>query len=252
MKKLVYASAILALSGFGAVTQAEETKSFSQTYDFSATGSISLENINGSIEVSAWDKDEIALEYVITANNKKDLERVEVTIDHSKKDFEVDVDYKSTGLFGWGATSGEVDFVLKVPSQAKLDSIESVNGSITIKNMQGDVEAEAVNGKVNVEGASGDVAVDTVNGKVIIRLDRLTSAQRIKADSVNGDITVYVPVDAGFKLYAETLNGDLSNDFGIEVDEDQFVGAEMIGVYNEGGANLSFDTVNGDVEVRKN
>ncbi len=121
MKTLIYTSAIVALSVFGTASQAEETKSFSQTYDFSATGSVSVENINGSIEISGWDKDEIALEYVITADNEKDLKRIEVIIDHSEKNFDVEVDYKSSGMFSWGGGSGEVDFVLKVQSSIELD-----------------------------------------------------------------------------------------------------------------------------------
>lgn len=252
MRTLIYTSAIVALSVLGTACQAKETKSFSQTYDFSATGSVSVENINGSIEVSGWDKDEIALEYVITADNEKDLKRIEVIIDHSEKNFDVEVDYKSSGMFSWGGGSGEVDFVLKVPHKAQLNSIDSVNGAITIANIYNDIKADAVNGRVTVEGASGDVSVDTVNGKIIIRMARLGSSQRIKADSVNGDIAVYAPADASFKLSSETLNGDLSNDFGIEVDKGQYVGAEMNGNYNGGGASLSFDTVNGDIEILKN
>ncbi|MCW9029809.1 MAG: DUF4097 family beta strand repeat-containing protein [Kangiella sp.] len=252
MKTLIYTSAIVALSVFGTASQAEESKSFSQTYDFSATGSVSVENINGSIEVSGWDKDEIALEYVITADNQKDLERIKVIIDHSDKDFDVEVDFKSSGMFNWGGGSGEVDFVLKVPNKAKLNSIDSVNGAITIVGMHSDVQADAVNGKITIEGSSGDVSADTVNGKIIIRMARLGSSQRIKADSVNGDIAVYAPSDASFRLSSETLNGDLSNHFGIEVDEGDYVGAEMNGSYNGGGASLSFDTVNGDIVILKN
>lgn len=252
MKTLIYTSAVVALSVFTTIAQAKETKSFSQSYDFSATGSISVENINGSIDISGWDKDEISLEYVITANNEKDLKRIEVNIKHSDKDFDVEVDHKSSGMFSWGGGSGEVDFVLKVPNKAKLNSIDSVNGAITIKDMRSAVQADAVNGRITIEGSSGDVSADTVNGKIIIRMDRLGSSQRVKADSVNGDITLYAPADASFKLSSETLNGDLSNEFGIEVKKGRYVGADMNGSYNGNGASLSFDTVNGDIELRKN
>lgn len=252
MKTLLYTSALVALSVFGVASQAQETKSFSQSYDFNATGSVSVENINGSIEISGWDKDEIALEYVITADNQKDLERIEVIIEHTDKDFDVEVDFKSSGMFSWGGGSGEVDFVLKVPNKAKLNSIDSVNGAITITDMRSAIQADAVNGKITIEGSSGDVSADTVNGKIIIRMNRLGSSQKVKADSVNGDITIYAPADASFRLSSETLNGDLSNDFDIKVEHGKYVGAEMNGTYNGGGASLSFDTVNGDIEILKN
>ena len=251
MKQLIQTTAALAICALSMTAAGDETKSFSQSYNFSATGSISVENVNGSIDIAGWDKNEIALEYVITADDEDDLERVEVIIDHSETDFDIEVDYKRSGFFSWGGSSGEVDFVLKVPHTAKLSSIDSVNGNITIKNMRSDVQADTVNGKITIENASGDVSADTVNGNIIIHMARLGASQKIKGDSVNGDIIVYASEDASFKLTSETLNGDLGNDFGIEVDEGDYVGAEMNGKYNDGGASLSFDTVNGDIKVRK-
>jgi len=230
---------------------ADETKKFSKTYEFSQNGSINLDNINGNVEVTGWDKDEILLEYTITADSADDIENVKVEVDHSKQDFDVDVDIESSGFMNWGGSSGEVSFSLKVPKGSRLDSIESVNGNIKIASVSGEIKAETVNGKIVIKNAAQDVKFGTVNGSVEVHLDELHSSNRIKGDSVNGDIEVYLPENDGFELRSETVNGDLTNDFGIEVDEGDYVGAEMDGSYKNGGASLKFDTVNGDIDVRK-
>ena len=39
--------------------QGSETEEFHQTYPLSSTGRIELQNINGSVQITAWDKNEI-------------------------------------------------------------------------------------------------------------------------------------------------------------------------------------------------
>ena len=48
---------------------AKVTEKFSQTYPLDANGSIRLENVNGSVEIIAWDKNEVALEAEKSARN---------------------------------------------------------------------------------------------------------------------------------------------------------------------------------------
>ncbi|GAA4351048.1 DUF4097 family beta strand repeat-containing protein [Kangiella taiwanensis] len=230
---------------------ANESKDYSKTYEFSSSGSINLDNINGNISVSGWDKDEILLEYTVTADDADDIDNIKVEVKHSNDDFDVEVDINSGGFMNWGGNSGQVSFSLKVPQGASLDSIESVNGNIRIEGVTGEIKTETVNGKIMIKNASQDVKFGTVNGNVEVHLDQLSSSSRVKGDTVNGDIEVYLPENDGFELRTETVNGDLSNDFGIEVDEGEYVGADMDGQYKGGGASLKFDTVNGDIDVRK-
>lgn len=252
MNKIKYGVMIAMFVTSSISAEARETKTFSKTYDFDNNGKISIENINGEIKLEGWERDEISLQYTITADDKDDLERVKVEIKASNDNFEVDVDFNhSKSWFGWNSGSGEVDFALKVPASALLKTIESVNGDLLIEGISGHVYADTVNGAINISGAEGDVSAETVNGDVEVKMNRMARGQKIKGDSVNGDITVYASDDAAFSLRSETLNGDLSNDFGIEVDEGEYVGADMDGEYNDGGAKLVFDTVNGDIEVKK-
>lgn len=242
---------VLALSVMSLTALADETKTFSETYEFDAQGNVAIDNINGDITISGWDKDEISLEYTVTADDEDDLERVKVDVAHSERELDIEVDIESGGFMSWGGSSGEVDFELKVPYGVSLRTIESVNGNIEIGAVRGEMKVDTVNGSIVIKNAASDVKFGTVNGNVEVSLDALSSSARIKGDSVNGDIEVTLPENDGFELKSDTVNGSLSNDFGIEVDEGEYVGADMEGKYKSGGASLKFDTVNGDIEIRK-
>ena len=50
-----------------AVSVQDETEKFEQTYPLSANGRVSVSNVNGSIVVEAWDRNEVHLEATKTA-----------------------------------------------------------------------------------------------------------------------------------------------------------------------------------------
>ena len=57
MKTALLLCSVLALAG---TVSAKVTENFAQTYPLEATGTIHLENVNGSVEIVAWDKAELA------------------------------------------------------------------------------------------------------------------------------------------------------------------------------------------------
>src|SRR5437667_785984 len=78
-----------------AIQAQDETEKFSQTYPLTANGKVSISNVNGSITVEAWDRNEVKLEYVKTADTKERLADVEVKIDSKADSFVVETDYGS-------------------------------------------------------------------------------------------------------------------------------------------------------------
>jgi hypothetical protein len=68
--------ALLATAASGAVTE-----TISQTHPLAADGTIALSNVNGTISITAWDRNEVAIEAVKKAENAEDLARIQVKID---------------------------------------------------------------------------------------------------------------------------------------------------------------------------
>ena len=114
----------------------DEVEKFDQTYVLNANGKISLSNINGSIVVEAWDRNEVRLEYTKTADSKERLSEVEVKINSRPDALSVETNYDNWKQHNnsdrWrNGGKLQVDYHLMVPRGAFLNEVETVNGSVT-------------------------------------------------------------------------------------------------------------------------
>lgn len=141
-----------------------------------------------------------------------------------------------------------VDYTIMVPRNARLEQVSPVNGSVEINGVKGPVHVSAVNGHVTVKDLAGDSDVSSVNGTVEAAFERLGGKSRVHA--VNGRVTVTVPSDANVRLRAHSLNGSISNDFGLPENRGWPVGHDVDGRLGEGASALEVNTVNGRVEIR--
>src|SRR5687767_1630156 len=73
----------------------DETEKFEQSYPLSRNGNVSVSNVNGSITVEAWDRDEVRLEATKIADSKETLDDVEIKINSTPDSFSVETDYKA-------------------------------------------------------------------------------------------------------------------------------------------------------------
>ena len=64
-----------------AARDAGRNRKFEQTYPLNANGRVSVSNVNGSIIVEAWDRNEVHLEAVKIADSKEALADVEIRVD---------------------------------------------------------------------------------------------------------------------------------------------------------------------------
>jgi len=238
------------------VVLADETERFEQTYPLSANGRVSVSNINGSITVEAWDRNEVKLEAVKTADSKETLAEVQLRIDAKPDSFSVETDYdnwKDRGKEGWNRKRKvEVQFRLMVPRGAILDEIETVNGSVTVSNFTNQTKVSAVNGTVNATNLRGTANLSTVNGTVTAGFDRLDTGSRISLETVNGQVNLSIPSDASATLKADSVNGNISNEFGLPVRKGKYVGRDMYGRVGGGDVKIELSSVNGGLTIGRN
>ena len=60
------------------------TAEFHQTYPFSATGRLDLENLNGAVHITAWDRNEIKVDAIKTAFTQARLDEAKIEVNASK------------------------------------------------------------------------------------------------------------------------------------------------------------------------
>ena len=253
MKAMYVAGAALLMFSSAAVADVRATEEFS--FDVDPGARISVENVNGDITVTGDSGSKVMVVANKKAGKQEYLDKLEIVIDASDDYVRIETQHpdRDGGWFNWGNnSSGSVSYELLVPSNVDLDSIETVNGDVVIESVDGEVTASTVNGTVSVSGVSSDVDLETVNGGIKAVFNELGDGQRVKADTVNGKIAIYLPEDASARIVAETVNGSIdADDFGLVV-EKGFVGRDLSGEIGSGDASVSLDAVNGSIRIKKN
>lgn len=233
----------------------DETEKFDKTYPLNSNGRVSLSNVNGSVVVEAWDRNEVKVEYTKIASSKERLAEVDVRIDSRADHLEIETDYDN-----WKSRSGDdwkrngklqVEFRLMVPRTAFLNEIETVNGSVTASNFTNFTKISAVNGSVTGTNLRGTVNLKTVNGEVVADFDRLESGNKITLSTVNGRVNLTIPSDANATINADTLNGNISNDLGLPIRKGKYVGRDLYGRIGTGDVRIKLDSVNGGLSIRR-
>ena len=228
-----------------------ETETFS--YELAQGGRISLENINGDVEITGGSGNKVQITAEKKADNAEDLAKLEIKIKPEADAIRIEtVHEKSESRWSGSNNSGEVSYTLIVPASVNLDTISTVNGEIIIKGVSGTVNAESVNGDLELGNLVGDATLETTNGSIEASFDSLKGSQRVKADTVNGRITLLLPDNSSARVSAETLNGGINaEDFGLEIEKGGFVGKDLNGSIGSGEARIDLDTVNGGIRIRK-
>jgi len=160
-----------------------------------------------------------------------------------------------------------VKFTVRVPKDLRV-AANSVNGSVTVRDVGAEVKAATVNGGVEVRNASGSVRANTVNGGIDVNTSAgPVSAQTVNGDvdarmtslqgtedmdfrTVNGSVTIVVPArfDAEFRF--DTVHGSIDSDFPMTL-SGKFGPRQARGTIGNGGRDLRASAVNGSIELRR-
>ncbi|HHE39030.1 MAG TPA: hypothetical protein ENL20_10735 [Candidatus Cloacimonetes bacterium] len=108
-----------------------------------------------------------------------------------------------------------VEYVIKVPENMLLSSIQTSNGSIKIENVKGDAELSTSNGSIKVFNTEGNLILRTSNGS--ITADKISGS--INAGTSNGSINVY-KIDG--TIDASTSNGSIKAEISFLNDDAEF------------------------------
>jgi DUF4097 and DUF4098 domain-containing protein YvlB len=241
----------LAIQAHASDWQGSETEEFHQTYPLSTNGRIELENINGSVQIKAWDRDEVKVDAVKRAASKERLQEAKIQVDSRKDSLSIRTEYPGHDHTFWNDrhdNPASVEYTLMVPRNARLADINLVNGNLDVEGVNGEVHVSCVNGRLTARKLGGGAELSTVNGKLEASMDRLASP--VEVSSVNAAVLLTLPSDAKADLEASTVSGSISNDFGIPVSNHHWVGHELNGELGGGGPSVRVSNVNGRIEIR--
>ena len=229
-----------------------------ETRKFSFDGSVSIENIAGSVRVIGWDREQIE----ITADLGRGTRELDIDGDGDHIDIEVVLPsgrhHKLEGS----------ELTIRVPRGVELD-VETISASVTVEDLEGSVSVESVNGRVSISGRMREVSVETVSGRIEVECDGLEDGE---FESVSGNITVkgnldprgdftletlsgsvelWVPRGFSADYEIETFSGTIDTDFGPRPDRDSWLGTELEFSVGAGDADVTLSSFSGRIRLRE-
>jgi hypothetical protein len=226
------------------------------TLHFAGPGARTLDvrAIEGNITVEASDGAdvEMTIERSSTATNEEEMRaaRRDVVLDTGDNAATIHAIVRYPNLQTCGGSNGytsrpgyhvRYDFTIRVPRAVRLQLCTINNGTVLVSGTSGDFDISNVNGRIAIADATGSGEAVSVNGAVVASFN--SAPQRASSfRTVNGDVTLTLPQLQSSDLHMKTLNGRVSNDFASAPNA-------PIAVVARGGAQLSLETLNGDVRV---
>jgi DUF4097 and DUF4098 domain-containing protein YvlB len=249
----------LLTAAYGAPVMAQDKMQdeFHQTYSLTPQGRIQLENINGSVRVTGWDRNEVKVDAVKWAYTRERLDEAQIVVEPGADTIRIYTKYpernqtftdESRTKLNNPAT---VEYTLFVPRNARIDAIEAINGGVNLEGLTGDVQASSINGNVIARGLLGEAKLSTINGSLEAAFNQLDAAKPIALASVNGNLTITIPSDSSANLRASNVHGGIKNDFGIPVRKGEYVGYDLAGQLGAGATRIKLANVNGLIMIRR-
>ncbi len=156
------------------------------------------------------------------------------------------------------------DFELKVPFHTNL-SVQTIDeGDVQVTGIAGVIEASNVNGHVTIHDAQHIDKASTVNGNVEVQFAKKPQTDG-NYETVNGDIRLHLPPDMNGLIAAKTMHGNLYTDFDYQTISPKLQTTrsksgntthyQLDNTFSikigQNGPRISFETLNGDIYLKK-
>lgn len=243
---------VLGLASSSWAQAKDSADEFHWTGRLAAEKVLELRNVNGFIEATGTNADQIEVNAV---KSGPDRDQVRVEVKEFGDGVVICAVYPGNSCDPEGGfhshtrdIHAKVDFTVRLPKNLRFTA-RNVNGKVDARDMGRYVDASSVNGSVEVSTGSWAKA-SSVNGSVRVRMGRADWPGALKISSVNGSIEVEVPASLSADVRFHSVNGRLNTDFPLTV-QGSFGRRSIEGRIGSGGRELEISTVNGSVDLRK-
>ncbi len=238
-------------------------KEFHREFDAKTGTQLRIENINGKVNIIPNnDNDKIDIFALITSRRgEKEFKKIKINIDLDEKDMFISTKHIQRN------PKVSVAYTIKLPKEVKIRSIETVNGSIKLYKVSGNIAASTVNGSIRIDNVDGTVRAETVNGSIRIKgtngvkeistINGSITAEVIEINddleisTTNGSVSVWLAEELDATLKASTFNGKvhLNDELSIKIRKSNK--RNLKGSFNNGTNRIDIDTTNGSINIYK-
>ncbi len=239
--------------GLGSLSRAQQQgDTFHWTGKLAANQLLQIKNINGGIDAEGIQGDTIDVSAV---KSGRDREQVRIEVVTAGDGVTICAVYPGGSCTGDGSShshgdiKASVEFTVRVPRNL-LFTAYNVNGHVKAQDMGRPVKVKTVNGGIDVSSSSW-VSASSVNGSVKVAMGSADWDGQLKIASVNGSVTLDMPVDTNAEVHFKSVNGNLDSDFPLAVHGMAFGPKNLHGTIGNGGRELDVSTVNGNLHIHK-
>ena len=177
----------------------------------------------------------------------------------------LDVDEQDNVVTIHTQPGGPGQLVVTVPADTSLN-LKSLNGSIAVEGVHGEIDVNSHNGQVTLTNVSGTVVANSFNGALKVAMDRVDPARPMSFSTFNGPIDVTFPADLRANVKLKSNDGEIFSDFDIKIAGSRPITEKnntpngkfrlrtdgaIYGEINGGGPEVSFQTFNGRIAIHK-
>jgi hypothetical protein len=244
------------LTGILALSSLASAKTIEKNFDADNGDTLTVITDAGSIRVETHNKEEIEVFAEIEGKNKDEFE---VTFDESSDGLKIRGEKEDNG---WGYNNLRVKFIITVPKDYNIN-LDTAGGSISVDDLNGDVDVETSGGSIKIGDINGDVDAHTSGGSIRTQdidgnVNARTSGGSIKVtmtkqitenatlSTSGGSVTANLIDDIKIDIDASTSGGRVHSDFNVDgVKRKRSIKGEI----NGGGPKLKLRTSGGSVHI---
>jgi len=204
-----------------------------------------VENVQGEISVEGWDRAEVEVTAAKIGSGQG----------HHLDDVRVVTELEPRGLIFRTVYPHHlerpvrVNYHLWVPRQVRLPSLRTLEGNITVRHVEGPVDARTLSGNIEQTDVTGQVVARALTGSVFVSLRALPpGTPPLLLDTVNGNVVLLLPPRANADLELSTVAGTIEGNYAFQVSSvpGDSTRRTRVGL---GGVTIALRTVRGSIRV---
>lgn len=216
-----------------------------KSFELPPGGHVSVVNVQGSILVEGWDRSEV--EATVAMRSKADTDQlgdVQVAVEAHKTQVAFHTLYPADLN-----NPVRVDYRLRVPRQAHLDELSTLQGDIVIHDVEGTMEAHSLHGDIEGINVSGSVVAHALTGNIMVSLRALPDPRLpFTLATLNGNVDLMMPARADADLALYTVAGNIAGDYPFQVSSTPGDSTRRVHL-GAGGVHMELRTVRGNIRL---
>jgi hypothetical protein len=250
--RLIFVAYSLSLIACGPASDRVLEETVEKSYKIEPTTSISIKNVDGSIQVYGSPAREMTLQATKRAYTANRLKQITVDVSVQPGTIAIETTFPREPTWGLRDRSATVDYTIVVPDTASISQLELANGEVSIEEMRGQsVHARLGTGRLLAHNCFSNVNVTVGRGTLTLAYDWWEPGKfSVQTNIADGNAWGFLPSDFAFHLIAETVHGKIASDF-ISMEDHRAQAMTKVDMFINGGGEtqIKMHATEGNIKV---